>query len=82
MIYQKNVIGNNHEITKMLISNCKMIGYEVIMADYIGLRQITIYNCQLQPDVTKQVLMVLKYMRHLETVDLSGNDMTDVIWKP
>ena len=46
------------------------------------LRQITIYNCQLQPDVTKQVLMVLKYIRHLETVDLSGNDMTDVIWKP
>ena len=115
VVYLKNMIGNNHKIKKMLITNCKMIGYEVIMADNIGtygqletlelnnisvihhfstinpylhsilvflscsskLRQMTLCNCQLRPDVTKQVLMVLKYMRHLETVDLSGNDMTD-----
>ena len=107
-----NMIGNNHKIRKMLISNCKMIDCEVNMSDYIGrydqleilelnninsihpfsaiyiqnilvflscskLRQMTLCNCQLRPDVTKQVLVVLKYMRHLETVDLSGNDMTD-----
>ena len=41
------------------------------------LRQMILCNCQLRPDVTKQILIVLKYMRHLETVDLSGNDMTD-----
>ena len=34
--YLKNMIGSNHEITKMLISNCKMIGYEVIVSNYIG----------------------------------------------
>ena len=34
--YLKNMIGSNHKITKMLISNCKMIGYEVIVSDYIG----------------------------------------------
>ena len=113
VVYLINMIGNNHKITKMLISNCKMIEYVGIMSDYIGrydqleilglnninsihpfsaiyiqnilvflsccskLRQMTLCNCQLRPDVTKQVLMVLKYMRHLETVDLSGNDMTD-----
>ena len=114
VVYLKNMIGNN-KIREILISNCKMIGYEAITSDNIGrydqletlelnnisvihpfstinpyiqnilvflscsskLRQITICNCQLQPDVTKQVLMVLKYMRHLETVDLSGNDMTN-----
>ena len=38
---------------------------------------MTLCDCQLQPDMIKQILMVLKYMRHLETVDLSGNDMTD-----
>ena len=115
VVFLKNIIGNNLKIKKMLITNCKMIGYEVAMADNIGtygqletlelnnisvihpfstidpyvhsilvflscsskLRQMTLCNCQLRPDVTKQILMVLKYMRHLETVDLSGNDMTD-----
>ena len=108
VLYLKNMIGNNQKITKMLISNCKMSGYKVIMSDNIGrydqleilklnnisainphihditvflscsseLKQIILCNCQLPPDVTKQILMVLKYMRHLETVDLSGNDMT------
>ena len=41
------------------------------------LRQIILCNCQLQPNETKQILMALKYMRHLECVDLSGNAMTD-----
>ena len=89
IVYLNNMIGNNHKIRKLLISNCKMIDYKVFMADnpYIHilislscsseLRQMTICNCQLQPDVTKQILMILKNMRHLETVDLSGNDMTD-----
>ena len=115
VVYLENMIGNNHKIKKLLISNCKMIDYKVLMADNIGtydqleilelkninalplfsainryihnilvflscsskLKQMILCNCQLQPDVTKQILMVLKYMRHLETVDLSGNDMTD-----
>ena len=117
VVYIKNMVGNNHKVKKLLISNCKMIDYEVVMADNIAvgiydqletvelknisaihpfsainpyihnilvflscsteLRQMTLCNCQLRPDVTKQTLMVLKYMRHLETVDLSGNDMTD-----
>ena len=41
------------------------------------LKHTTLCNCQLQPNEIKQILMVLKYMRHLETVDLSGNAMTD-----
>ena len=115
VVYLKSMIGNNHKIRELLISNCKMSCYKVLMADNIGrydqletlefnnnsaiapfstinpyiqnilvflscsskLRQVTLCNCQLQPDVIKQILMVLKYMRHLETVDLSGNDMTD-----
>ena len=103
------MIGINHKIRELLIFNCKMVDYEVVMADNISiydqlqtlelnnisgihpyiqnilvflscsskLRQMTLCNCQLQPDVTKQILMVLNNMRHLETVDLSGNDMTD-----
>ena len=115
VVYLKSMIGNNHKIRELLISNCKMNDYKVLMADNIGtydqletlelknisgihpfttinscihdilvflscsskLRQMTLCNCQLQPNVTKQILMFLKYMRHLETVDLSGNDMTD-----
>ena len=41
------------------------------------LKEIILCNCYQQPGEIKQILMVLKYMRHLETVDLSGNDMTD-----
>ena len=109
VVYLKNMIGNNHKIEKLMISNCKMIGHEVIMANNIGrydqletlelknisainpyihnmlvflscsseLKQMTLCNCQLQPDEIKQILMALKYMRHLESVDLSGNAMTD-----
>ena len=57
--------------------NCFVVKLSVFLCCSSKLKQINICNCHLQPDNIKQVLMVLKYMRHLETVDLSGNDMTD-----
>ena len=41
------------------------------------LKQIVLCNCQLQANEIKQILTVLKYMRNLECVDLSGNAMAD-----
>ena len=39
------------------------------------LKQVILCNCQLQSNETEQLLMILKYMRHLECVDLYGNNM-------
>ena len=41
------------------------------------LKQVILCNCKLLPDALKQIVMVLKYMRHLECVDFSGNIMMD-----
>ena len=112
MFYMENVIGNN-EIQELIISNCRLIDYNVItvahntdiyyhenqlkylelsnnsaintfisnMLPFLlygsKLKQIILCNCQLQPKEIKQIFMVLKYMRDLECVDLSGNAVED-----
>ena len=59
--------GLNHFVPKL----------SILLSHSCNLRQISLRNCQLHSNETRQILTVLKYMRHLETVDLSGNDMTD-----
>ena len=75
-------IGIYDHLTKLELSNNSAINpfihnLLVFLSCTSKLKQIIVCDCQLLPCEIKQILMVLKYMRHLETVDLSGNDMTD-----
>ena len=109
-VYLETIIGSNHELQELLISNCEVTNCKInIMADNLDgytqlenlelrnntavdplihklsifisystkLKQIILYNCQLQSNEIKQILMVLRYMKYLECVNLSGNTMTD-----
>ena len=73
MLYQLE----NLELTNNSAINPFIDSLLILLSCSSELKQMTLCNCQLRPNEIKQLLMVLKYMRHLECVDLSGNAMTD-----
>ena len=60
----------NNSITDVFV--CHLL---VFLSCSSKLKQVILCDCHLSPDAFKQIVIVLKYMKHLECVDLSGNVM-------
>ena len=75
----QSFVRNNKEFKELLFSNCRLF-YHTITPLFVYNSKFTViyvHNCHLKPDDIKQIFMVLRHMKHLECVDLSGNTMAD-----
>jgi len=74
-------IGRYDQLESLEVSNVSnfspYINQILVSLCYSKLKQIILSDCQLQANEIKQILTVLKCMRNLECVDLSGNAMAD-----
>ena len=80
-VIMTDCIGRYDQLESLEVSNVgnfsPYINQILVSLCYSKLKQIILSDCQLQANEIKQILTVLKYMRNLECVDLSGNAMAD-----
>ena len=72
-----SVIENNSEIQELNLSNCRMPANQSwsMLSCITILKYLNLSQCVLQPNETKEIFGILKWMNCLQHVDLSANIM-------